>query len=123
MGDKKVSIYAFSEARLRARGNQRALIYRFGPYVGTHRRHFLQQSEYTICIIFDNEWRFAQYEEVFDTRNHHQGAFWKFNIPSSERLKVLSLFDKYNLNAFSLFESDESLMETMAYREFGRSWR
>jgi hypothetical protein len=32
-------------------------------------------------------------------------------------LKVLKMLDKYNLNAFSLFESEESLMETLAVRE------
>jgi hypothetical protein len=47
-----------------------------------------------------------------------QDVLWKFNIPSTERLKVLRLLnDDYNINAFSLFGSEESLMETMALRE------
>jgi len=32
-------------------------------------------------------------------------------------LKVLKILDSYNLNAFSLFGSEESLMETLAARE------
>ncbi len=37
---------------------------------------------------------------------------------SSDRTaKVQKMLDSYNLNAFSLFGSEESLMETMALRE------
>jgi hypothetical protein len=111
-----VSIHVFSEARFRTHGNQMPLVYRLGPYVKTHRRHFLQQCDYTLCVVFDGEWRFAQYQNVFDWPNQTQGNFWKFNIPYSERVKVLKRLDQHNLNAFSLFGSEESLMETMALR-------
>lgn len=46
-----------------------------------------------------------------------QDELWKFNVPWTERLKVLGLLDGYNLNAFSLSESEESLMETLALRK------
>jgi hypothetical protein len=44
-------------------------------------------------------------------------VLWKIVIPPSERTKVLSLLDRFNVNAYSLFGSDESLMETLAVRE------
>ena len=44
------------------------------------------------------------------------GHLWKFTIPSSERTKVLQLLDSMNLNAYSLFGSEESLMDTVAFR-------
>jgi hypothetical protein len=116
MADRKVSIYVFSAAASQGGGNREPQICRLGPYVGTHRRHFLQQSEYTMCVIFTEAWRFEGYRKAFDARNK-PGACWKFNIPSSERLKVLKLLDEYNLNAFSLLDSEEALMETMAFRE------
>ncbi len=84
----KVSIYVFSEAAFRARGNNLPLIFSLGPYVRTHRRHFLQQSVYTMCISFGTEWRFEQYRTVFDSNRQQQGTLWKFNIPASERTKV-----------------------------------
>jgi len=79
-----------------------------------------------MCAVFKvgdqlNEWRFAKHEDVFgrgDIRGDiRQDVLWKFSIPWTERVKVLKLLDDYNLNAFSLFESDESLMETLAVRE------
>lgn len=86
-------------------------IHRFGPNVQTHKRHFLQQSEYTVCVEFKKEWFFVPHTEVV-----RQNVLWKFNLPPTERLKVLRLLDEYNLNAYSLFGSDESLMEMLAFR-------
>jgi hypothetical protein len=94
------------------------VLYRCGPYVRTHRRHVLQQSEYTLCMGFDDEWRFEKYDVIFDQGHRQQGMCWKFTIPASERKKVLRLLDEYNLNAFSLFGSEESLMDTLALRQF-----
>ena len=45
-------------------------IYDLGPDVRTHRRHFLQQSRYTVCIVrrqngaSDYTWHYAPHEEV-----------------------------------------------------------
>jgi len=117
-----VSIYVYLESisGFKVGGNE-PYIYNFGPYVKTDRRHFIQQSRYTVCIIRDNtpdgEWRYPPHEEVFALNNQNQDVLWKFNIPYSERLKVLKELDNYNINALSLFGSKESLMETMALRE------
>ena len=94
-----------------------------GPYVHTHPRHFRQRSEYTFCGTFvewDAQWRFDSHEKAFENRhpNQNQDLLWKFDIPSSQRGKVLGILGDYNLNAFSLFGSEESLLETMWFREY-----
>jgi len=71
-----------------------------------------------MCVTFEGEWRLAKHEDVFSADSTHQDVLWKFTVPWKERLKVLKLLDAYNLNAFSLFGSEESLMETTAFREF-----
>ena len=87
-------------------------------YVPTHRRHFLQQGEYTMCVQnSESEWRFGPHECAFGRGDPNIDAIWKFSLPATERLKVLELLDRSNLNAFSLFQSEESLMETVAFRE------
>lgn len=55
---------------------------------------------------------------MFDEGHRQQGICWKFTIPVSEQKKVLKLLDEFNVNAFSLFGSEESLMEMLAVREF-----
>lgn len=117
-----VSIYVYlestSEIGLKVGDSNEAGIFNVGPYVRTDKRHFLQQCQYTVCIIHDNdEWRYESHENAFARGDMTQDVLQKFNIPYSERLKVLKLLDGYNINALSLFGSEESLMETMSLRE------
>lgn len=114
----RVSIYVLGQVQIKIHGNGMPVLYRPGPYVRTHRRHVLQQSEYTLCTGFEDQWFFERYDTVFESGPRQQGLCWKFTIPATERTKVLKVLDAYNLNAFSLFESEESLMETLAVREF-----
>jgi hypothetical protein len=121
---KCASIYVLSDTTFKDGGSGVARFHRFGPNVKVHRRHVVQQSEYTMCVLFDEnrEWRFAKYDEALKASKIINGVPWnfvlvKFNIPHNERLKVLRLLDEYNLNAFSLFWSEESLMETIAIRK------
>lgn len=116
--NKRVAIHVLSERAFKLTGNRLPLVFRYGPHVSTHRRHFLQQSEYTLCLSYEDEWRFERYDTVFDSGLHQQGICQKFTLPASERPKVLRLLDEFNVNAFSLFGSEESLMETLAVREF-----
>jgi hypothetical protein len=121
-GEGKVSIYAYLEMKPRGykiTTSYKPWIRRGGAFVSTHRRHFLQQSDYTMCAHFRNDggqWYFAKHDSVFQGSERHQDFLWKFTIPWTERLNVLRLLDEHNLNAYSLFGSEESLMETLAVR-------
>jgi FRG domain len=118
---EKRSIYAYCEMPrgLKGEWGRAPVICPMGPYVRSHPRHFRQQSSYTICGSFDPDsgWRFRSHEPVFGGGADMQDVVWKFTLPSSERVPVLSLLQDYNLNAFSLFDSEESLLETMWFRE------
>ena len=118
----KRSVYAYSESPhgMKAFPMQQPSIQRVGSYVRSHRRHFRQQSDYTFCARFDENygWRFDAHEEVFKQSNPTQDIIWKFDFLSSERVNVLRVLDDFNLNAFSLFDSEETLLETMWFREW-----
>jgi len=116
---RRASIYVYCEHpnQVKRLPRYEPVIISHGHYVRAHRRHFLQQCEYTSCLAFKSPVRFVRHDEVFDRSKRGQDLLWKFNIPASERLNVLRLLDAHNLNAFSLFGSEESLMETMALRE------
>jgi hypothetical protein len=62
-------------------------------------------------------WAFYPHQQMVIEGIEGQDVVWKIVIPNSERAKVLRNLDKYNLNAFSLFDSEEGLMETLAIRE------
>lgn len=117
--DGRISIYILGQTDFQVSGNGMPVLYRYGPYVKTHRRHVLQQSEYTLCTRFDDgKWLFEKYDAIFEPGPRQQAISWRFTLPVSERVKVIRLLDEYNLNAFSLFGSEDSLMETLAMREF-----
>lgn len=56
-------------------------------------------------------------ETIASDEGKPPSRLWKFNLPSKERFKVLGQLDDMNLNAYSLFGSEESLMDTIALRE------
>jgi hypothetical protein len=118
---EQVSIYVFQEyvGEAKEREYDKPSLYTLGPFIRSHRCHFLQQCEYTICSAQrKGAWHYACHEEVFARDARDQDVLRKFNIPARERLKVLRVLQDYNLNSFSLFASEESLLETLALREF-----
>lgn len=114
------SIYAYCEYTVGHKlGSSKApKITGLGPYVRSHRRHFQQQSQYTICTIHrDGKHSYACHQDAFAGNKEDQDELWKFDLPGSERHKILKRLEQYNINAFSLFGSEESLMETLSFRE------
>ena len=88
-----------------------------GPNVRSHPRHFLQQGEYTLCCEYSADtWHFASHSNVFAEADGAQDRLSQFTLPRSEASAVLKRLDEYNINAFSLFQSEESLMATLARR-------
>lgn len=117
---KNIAIYVFSEMpnNMKSSSSSEPQITILGPYVKTHQRHFRQQANYTICRSFEsNGWHFTPHQRVIDIGNSQQDILYKISIPSGERLKVLRHLDQFNLNGYSLFNSEENLMETLAFRE------
>jgi len=45
-----------------------------------------------------------------------QDLLWKMTVPAKERQKAIRHFDKFNLNEFTLFDSEEGLLEMLAAR-------
>ncbi|WP_373467339.1 FRG domain-containing protein [Geothrix sp. 21YS21S-4] len=117
-GDR-IAIYAYQEfAGIGKVGSSNAPQIRSqGPYVRTHPRHFLQQAEYTICWQFiDSKWQFVRHESVFDQNLASQDRLWRFTLPASECDRVLQELDLVNINAFSLFQTEDALMEALRRR-------
>jgi|SRR5271154_3804928 len=121
---EKRAIYAFCKSPTGGKGGGvvgELSISHLGPNVQTHHRHFRQRCDYTFCAAFDanvRQWRFQSHQKVFDKADPEQDLLWKITIPSDERETALRVLNDYNLNAFSLFGSEESLVETMWLREY-----
>lgn len=101
-----------------ARGNPE--ITALGQYVTTHKRHYVQQSQYTACVAqVDNEWVFHPHELELGQPSDMQDRLEKIIIPAECKRAFLKELDRMNINAFSLFGTEEALMETLSLREMG----
>jgi hypothetical protein len=118
-----VAIYAFCETPddMKLRSSDSPQIAMVGGHIAAHKRHFAQQSQYTICVKFCHGWTVAPHSLVFESQDKHaivpQDVLKKFIIPATERTHVLGELRDYNLTAFTLFGSEDSLMETLSIRE------
>lgn len=117
----KVSIYAYCEYTdgQKSGSSDRAFISELGPNVRSHPRHFQQQSAYTFCTVYrDGDHWYTCHEDAFAEKRTDQDSLSKFNIPASQRSIALEKLQmQYNITAFSLFGSEESLMEALAIEQ------
>lgn len=89
-----------------------------GRYATTHARHFTQQAEYTICVEkAESRWFYSSHDEYFKSNDDHQDYLKKIVLPGSIKNDVLGKLDSMNINAYTLFENDEGLMDMLAFRE------
>ena len=86
---------------------------------GVTRRHFLQQCDYTICTRHDGtRLHYTNHDDAFALDHVDQDILWKITAPASIATEVLAELDSMNINALSLFDSEDGLIDTMAFRQF-----
>lgn len=118
--DKDVALFAYIEDLGKGKTSRgiEATISSQGPYVTTHKRHHLQQCEYTICTKEkDKKACYWRHEDVFQQSDYEQDWLIKYTLPSSQRKEFLRKLDLMNINAYSLFGNEENLMHTLSTRE------
>jgi hypothetical protein len=113
-----VYVYLESTTGMKTGDVDAPAIQRLGPYVTTHRRHYLQQSEYTICTVgTGRSLRYASHETVVARNDKGQDLLWKLVIPVSQRRVFVEHLQRMNINPFSLFETEDALMEEIYLSE------
>ncbi len=86
-----------------------------GPNARTDKRHFLQQSWYSVCTQHkDDGVEFSCHEDVFVEDRADQDILYKITLPRVDRLDFLRHLQEMNINAFSLFQTEDALMRTLA---------
>lgn len=112
----QVSVFTYLESLggVRILGCNDPVIHSIGHYLRTHMRHHLQQSDCTVCTSGEAvDVCFASHEEVFKRANPDQDLLWKLNIPKSQRLNFLEHLYQMNVTPYSLFQTEDKLMEDL----------
>jgi hypothetical protein len=119
-----VGIYAWFRDTLQSFGAD-AHSFVVSPYIRTHPRHYLQQSRYSLFLKLrsaqqgdriDYDYGFVPHHQLIgDARN--QDLVVLIRVPTEEYRTVLMELDSMNLNPYSLYGSEDSLIRTIARRE------
>ncbi|MCB2141190.1 FRG domain-containing protein [bacterium] len=121
--DQNPAVYCYIERPNLVKGGSSGepQIQLMGPYVKTHTRHFSQKAWYTISTIYDysdEKHYFCKHEKVFSKNDDRQDLLIKITLPIKERKKALFHLNDYNINHFTLFNSEDSLIKTLEMKEF-----
>lgn len=118
-GARCVCVYALMQDTFHG-GASDAHLFVIGPYMRTDRRHFLQQCRYTMCVGVDlgnHDYRFVPHEAGLEGALGPEGKLLKITVPVGDRTAALKELEQMNINAFSLFGSEDSLVRTVGRRE------
>jgi FRG domain len=121
---ERVAISVFQEHRGSGKvsSSDRAQIHTLGPNMRTHRRHFLQQAQYTCAVQYrDGQWHLADHTTVVELNREEQDRLWTLTVPATERGTVMARLAEYNISAFSLLQTEDALLATLAERAFPRA--
>jgi hypothetical protein len=92
-----------------------------GPYVTTDPRHFVQQAWYTVATEWSyerEEHSFCPHADVFCVPDRTQDVLIKITVPTAQRSRILRDLNDYNINHFTLFQSEDSLVKALAMKRF-----
>ncbi len=97
-----------------------ARIHGIGPCLKAGKRHMYQQSEYTLCKKnhAKGDVVYGCHKDVFDRGKTYQDIVVKYEIEYDERKEVLADLALMGINNFSLFQTEESLMNYLAWKYF-----
>jgi hypothetical protein len=114
-----VCVYAFFQDSIHS-GSSDVHLFFVGPYIQSHPRHIIQQCQYSVCVAMDSankDYLFLPHDSGLRDAAGPQGELYKISIPVEQRRTALKHLDLMNINAFSLFASEDSLVRTVARRE------
>jgi len=115
----RVAIFAYREfsGHSKSAWGAEPWIKSIGPFVRTHDRHYLQQIQYTVCVRGERtDCVYAPYLPRPTHRN--QDELHKITMPANLREEAMLYLHRHNVTAFSLFNTEDALVETLALREF-----
>ncbi len=119
----RVAVYVYVERPRGVKGGMggQPRITVVGPYITTDRRHFAQKAWYTIATKYDygkKAHMFCEHGAIFSKEDEDQDVLVKITMPSSDRIRALEELNDYNINHYTLFETEDSLVKSLAIKVF-----
>src|SRR5713101_4675473 len=121
---ESAAIYVYIEPRPKKMRGGYPMISVQGPHVDTHARHFAQKSWYTVATKWSYQHKvhlFCPHADVFCVPDRTQDLLIKITIPIAQRSHILRDLNDCNINHFTLFQSEDSLIKAVSTKCFDMS--
>jgi hypothetical protein len=119
----RAAVFAFIEMPdgTKALEEGEPFISRMGPFITTHTRHFAQKASYTIATKWDENEKshyFCSHHDVAPSTTIVQDVLVKITIPRRDRIQALRELEDYNINRYTLFQTEDALVYALGLRAF-----
>lgn len=117
----KVAIYCYAETIDGTKSGEegRGMIWGIGPNLVAHKRHFLQQCRYTICLKKNgNQFVFGNHGMGVHPYGQNQDIIIKMVLPYSIKNEVLTKLKLMNIGPYQLFDGEDNFIRGLAYEKF-----
>jgi len=106
-------IFIYSPPKIRLGGNEIPDLRKIGRYVEAGKRHFAQQSQYIIPVVYSSEWKFITFSKVIeDQRNEH--ALREIIICKEAKAKLMKELNEMNINRYTMYLNEDALIKSLA---------
>lgn len=93
----------------------------WGNNVTTHPRHFVQQAQYTTATQWENGGHyFCSHNNIVNKRDH-QEILVKLVLPATLRRDALRELTDFNITEYTLFQTEDALIHSIASKVFDLS--
>ncbi len=106
-------IFIYSPPKIRFGRNEIPDLRKIGRYVEAGKRHFAQQSQYIIPVVYSSEWKFITFSKIIeDQRNEH--ALREIIICKEAKAKLMKELNEMNINRYTMYLNEDALIKSLA---------
>lgn len=108
----KVFVYC-QKLRSNVNGDGIPKFLKVGRYVETDKRHFVQQSQYLIPMVYEKKWKFITFERVIED-NTNSYDFVAIEIEKEAKKSIIKELRRMNINRYTMYLDEDSLIGNFA---------
>lgn len=111
--NKDGKVFLYSPPQTRFTGNEIPELRLIGRYVEGGKRHFAQQSQYVIPIVYDSVWKFITFSKVIDSESNEH-VLEEIKISKNVKAKLMKELNEMNINRYTMYLNEDALIKSLA---------
>ncbi len=111
--NKDGKVFLYSPPQMRLGGNDIPDLRIIGRYVEAGKRHFAQQSQYVIPIVYDSVWKFITFSNVTDSKSNKH-VLQEIIISKNVKAKLMKELNEMNINRYTMYLNEDALIKSLA---------